>query len=117
MNIKCEGCNENTIGLRWLYWFVFVPFLNLFMQVSCQRCKKEQRFKIFNDSIIISYIDMTLTPIVLAVLFIWALITTINIGSFDSIDFWLKFIPWVMVFMFVFLRLAIKFVYLYMTRR
>ena len=117
MNIKCEGCNEPTIGLKWLYWFVFIPFLKVFMQVSCKRCKTEQRFKIFRDSMIITYIDMTLSTLIVAVLFIWAMISGINIGSKESINFWLDFMPWIMIGLFVFLRLSIKFLYLFFNRR
>jgi hypothetical protein len=117
MNIKCEGCKEPTIGLKWLYWFVFIPFLKLFMQVSCKRCKTEQEFRIFKDSMIISYIDMGFSTVIIIGLIIWATISGINISSKASINFWLDFMPWTILILFIFFRLSIKFIYLFISGR
>ena len=115
MNIKCEGCSEPTIGLKWLYWFVFIPFLKLFMQVSCKHCKTEQEFSVFKDSMIISYIGIGLSTVIIFALIILGTISGINIGSQESVSFWLDFMPWVILFLFIFIRLFIKFLYLYMS--
>ena len=117
MNINCEGCKEPTIGLKWLFWFVFIPFLKIFMHVSCKHCKTEQDFKIFKDSMIITYLDMTVSTVIIVMLIIWATISGVNINSQDSVSFWLDFMPWIIIFIFILLRFSIKFLFLFLTRK
>jgi hypothetical protein len=56
MNIKCEKCNETTIGTKWLYLLTYLPFLKLFMSVSCGRCKKKQSFTLFNNPVLVYFV-------------------------------------------------------------
>ncbi len=44
MNINCTHCHEKTIAKKWLWYKTFLPFIFVFLQIKCGRCKTEQAY-------------------------------------------------------------------------
>ncbi|MCB1583501.1 MAG: hypothetical protein R3E90_10695 [Marinicella sp.] len=46
MNIKCIHCQQPTIAKKWLVLSVLLPFVFIFVQIRCGRCKQEQFYEL-----------------------------------------------------------------------
>lgn len=46
MNINCTNCQQPTIAKKWLILSSFLPFVFLFIQIKCGRCKQEQHYEL-----------------------------------------------------------------------
>ncbi len=44
MNRVCTECGKPTIGKKWMVYKTLLPFVFLFLQIKCGRCKKEQAY-------------------------------------------------------------------------
>lgn len=46
MNINCTNCQQPTIAKKWLLLSTLLPFVFLFIQIKCGRCKEEQHYEL-----------------------------------------------------------------------
>lgn len=70
MNIKCTHCKQPTIAKKWLILSVLLPFVFIFVQIKCGRCKKEQDYEL-NIHFLWSLLIEILLPVTLVLIGIY----------------------------------------------
>ena len=75
MNINCTSCYEKTIAKKWLWYKTFLPFVFVFLQIKCGRCKTEQEYH-FELPAVISFLLDYVFQIALVVAAIYAMVFT-----------------------------------------
>ncbi len=75
MNLACTHCAEKTIARKWLVYATMLPFIFIFLQIKCGRCKKEQDYDL-NLNVFIDFILSYVISILFVIFAIYAFIYT-----------------------------------------
>ena len=75
MIINCTHCHEKTIAKKWLWYKTFLPFIFVFLQIKCGRCKTEQEYH-FELPWLLSFLLDYVFQIGLVIIAIYAMVLT-----------------------------------------
>lgn len=72
MNLNCTHCNQPTIAQKWLVLSTLLPFVFLFLQIKCGRCKTEQQYEL-ELNVFLDLLLSMVAPILVVLIFLYVI--------------------------------------------